>query len=557
MTAAIYARKSTQQDVADEQKSVTRQIDHARAFAARKGWTVLEEHVYVDDGISGAEFTTRPGFLRLMNALKPRAPFAALIMSEISRLGREQIETAYALKQLAVAGVRCFSYLDDREVLMESATDKFLLSAVTFAADLEREKARQRVYDAMRRKALAGQVTGGRVFGYDNVDVVDAAGRRSHVERRINPEEAAVVVRIFDLRAGGVGQARIAKQLNADRVPAPRSQQGRPRAWAPSSVHAVLFRDLYRGVIAWNRSRKRNTWGAKERSERPTEDWITVAAPALRVVTDEQWQAAHGRIAVARADYAADTRGQRSGRPRRRDMDSKYLLPGFARCALCRGGLHVRSRSHGAKRAFFYACTSHYSRGPEVCPHVELWPMDAINEEVLAAIAGDVLRPDLVDEVVTKARELFDQSAQGAHRAALQRELAEVEHTQVRLADAIARVGGNLPVLAARLRTAENRRVELASELEATASAAPPDWRAVDARMRQLLADWRRRFAGTLLDARQGLRELLSGPIQFTPFVERGRRGIRFEGRVDEAVLMGSVVTRVASPTGFEPVFWP
>jgi DNA invertase Pin-like site-specific DNA recombinase len=41
MLAAIYARKSTEQNgVADEQKSVARQVEHARAYADRKGWTV-------------------------------------------------------------------------------------------------------------------------------------------------------------------------------------------------------------------------------------------------------------------------------------------------------------------------------------------------------------------------------------------------------------------------------------------------------------------------------------------------------------------------------------
>ena len=70
MFAAVYARKSTDQfGVADEQKSVVRQIDHARAYATSKGWTVLDEYVFVDDGISGAEFASRPGFLRLMNSL--------------------------------------------------------------------------------------------------------------------------------------------------------------------------------------------------------------------------------------------------------------------------------------------------------------------------------------------------------------------------------------------------------------------------------------------------------------------------------------------------------
>src|SRR5467141_1274348 len=100
MIAAIYARKSTEQNgVGDEAKSVTRQIEHAKTYAKRKGWTVASEHTYVDDGLSGAEFANRPGFVRLMNSLRPRAPFGVLIVSEISRLGREQLETGYAVKQ--------------------------------------------------------------------------------------------------------------------------------------------------------------------------------------------------------------------------------------------------------------------------------------------------------------------------------------------------------------------------------------------------------------------------------------------------------------------------
>ena len=40
-----------------------------------------------------------------------------------------------------------------------------MLSLTAFADELEREKARQRTYDAMLRKAKAGHETGGRVFG--------------------------------------------------------------------------------------------------------------------------------------------------------------------------------------------------------------------------------------------------------------------------------------------------------------------------------------------------------------------------------------------------------
>jgi DNA invertase Pin-like site-specific DNA recombinase len=76
MIAAIYTRKSTEQNgVGDEEKSVTRQIEHAKTYATQKRWTVQEEYIYVDDGISGVEFVKRPGFLRLMNALSRNRRF--------------------------------------------------------------------------------------------------------------------------------------------------------------------------------------------------------------------------------------------------------------------------------------------------------------------------------------------------------------------------------------------------------------------------------------------------------------------------------------------------
>jgi site-specific DNA recombinase len=183
MIAAIYARKSTDQvGAGDKSESVERQLAHARAYAVRKGWTVADAHVYADDGVSGAEFgDRRPGLARLLNALKPRPPFQILVMSEESRLGRESIEVAYALKTFAQAGVRVFLYLEDRERTIDSPTEKLLMNVAAFADELERERARQRTYDAMARKARALHVTGGRTYGYDNVDVAGADGRRLHV----------------------------------------------------------------------------------------------------------------------------------------------------------------------------------------------------------------------------------------------------------------------------------------------------------------------------------------------------------------------------------------
>lgn len=69
----------------------------------------------------------------------------------------------------------------------------------------------QRTHDAMVRKVRAGHVTSGRVYGYDNIEILsgllDAYGRpkRDHVEQRVNQEQAAVVRRIFMLCAAAKG----------------------------------------------------------------------------------------------------------------------------------------------------------------------------------------------------------------------------------------------------------------------------------------------------------------------------------------------------------------
>ena len=328
MIAAIYARKSTEQNgVGDEEKSVTRQIEHAKAYAAQKGWTVAEDYVYVDDGISGAEFVKRPGFLRLMNALKPKPPFQVLIMSEESRLGREQIETAYALKQIMDAGVRVFFYLEDRERILDSAMDKVMLSLTNFAAEMERERARQRTHDALLRKAKALHVAGGAVYGYDNVEVPsptpgpDGRSKRLHVVRRINSDQAAVVQRIFELYAAGLGITRIAKRLNAEHVAPPR--RDRPHhGWAPSAVREIQHRELYRGVVLWNRTQKVTRGGTRRQRRRPETDWLRLSAPDLRIISDDVWNQVRARMATHHERPPRIASGRLVGRPTALDGDS-------------------------------------------------------------------------------------------------------------------------------------------------------------------------------------------------------------------------------------------
>jgi hypothetical protein len=47
-----------------------------------------------------------------------------------------------------------------------------------------------------------------------------------------------------------------------------------------------LLRELYRGVIVWNQSRKRDRWGQQNQHARPEAEWVRVPAPHLQIVHD-------------------------------------------------------------------------------------------------------------------------------------------------------------------------------------------------------------------------------------------------------------------------------
>jgi site-specific DNA recombinase len=333
--APIYARRSQEQERAE---SVERQLAHARRFAEERGWIV--DHVFSDNGLSGADFD-RPGLTRLLGTLTPHPPFRILVVMDLDRIGREQYERAYLLKRFAQAGIAIYEYLTRAPVRLETPTDKFLMSASGFAAEVERDKARQRTHDALLMKARAGHVTGGRVFGYTNRDVettaADGRRRRLYVERVVHVEEAAVVRRIFALCAEGLGFKSIAVRLNDEGALAPLPRRaGRPRGWAPSSVREVLHRELYRGVALWNRTAKRDAWGHKHERERAEAEWVRLEVPELQIVSAELWEAAHARLARMRQAYVRGTGGPLWGRPPAQ-ADSKYLLTGLAVCGWCGG----------------------------------------------------------------------------------------------------------------------------------------------------------------------------------------------------------------------------
>jgi DNA invertase Pin-like site-specific DNA recombinase len=541
--AAIYARKSTEQDVDDEQKSVARQVDHGRQFAARHGWHVADDAVFIDDGISGTEFKTRPSYLRLMAALKPRAPFGVLIVMEESRLGRESIETQYALKQLMQAGVRVFCYLDGgRERRLDSPTDKLMLSLMSFTDEMESDKARQRAYDAALRKARAGYCTGRRKFGYQRHPIV-INGKRSHTEWRIDAREAPVVRRVFARSLEATGSQRIARELNDDGI---RPVEG--GRWSPTTIQNMLVSPMYRGEIVWNKSHARDEWRARKRVDVPESEWIRVPVPQLRIVDDVTWYAVQQRRRKI-TEHLTAISSSRGGA--RRDRDSAYLLTSFAACGQCDGPISVvirpASYSAAAMRQVprptvkFYGCLNYQHKGRHFCTNATTVRVDVLERAILDAIAATLDRPSLVGDVLGVVRDELRPAKAAATATTTRKAIAKLEKETRRLTDVIASsTGRQVAPLLAGFHDRQERLTALRAQLEATSTRATLGVSAADlerhvrqetAARRHLLAD------GVIGSSRAFLRTVLAGKIVLAPVADAaGRRdshAVRFTGRLN------------------------
>ena len=217
-------------------------------------------------------------------------------------LAGEMAETSYVIKQLAESGVEIFEYVHGKSLTPKTPTDKLLSSVQGFADEDHAVKTSERVKESHTDKVQKGHVVGGRVFGYRNADVfigTDVHDRpmRSHVVREVVPKEAAVIRRIFKLYVSGLGAKAIAKRLNTEDVPPPTPfvrvdpMKVLPeRAWSPMTIRAMLCRELYRGVVVWNRSRKRNDQRKVNQRPRPADEWMRLPVNEdLRIVSDDLW----------------------------------------------------------------------------------------------------------------------------------------------------------------------------------------------------------------------------------------------------------------------------
>ena len=313
------------------------------------------------------------------------------------------------------------------------------------------------------------------------------------------------------------------------RAPAPRAAS---RTAGSVRQSVKLFFAASTWESRWGRTKKRTPSGVKKAQQRSEHEWIIIPVPQLQIVSPNLWKEAQDRWKNVRQLYLRATDGRLHGRPTN-GHESPYILTGFTECKKCKGSLFILSRSHGKQRAFHYACTTHYQRGPEACSEPMLLPMDLLDHAILETLEQDVLQPSILVKAVEKALQELQphDDDPDTHREALQKELAHVEAELTRLATAIA-IGGSIPTLLSAVHDREERLTRLHMELAALDGApfAHFDSDRVEEELRAYLADWPSLADRHHAQTRQILRKLLPSRIRVWREVVGEEKCYHFQG---------------------------
>jgi DNA invertase Pin-like site-specific DNA recombinase len=278
----LYARYSTDQQ---NPASIETQLDLGSSFISQRGWDLCG--TFVDAGVSGESFDTRPGLQAALSAARQGA-FDVLLCLTLDRLSRDLEHSAKVLKLLHFHEIELWT------VHGNSAVSSMELGLRAVLNNEMLEQVRYRTREGMKTVAKKGRVPGGICYGYSVKKMLGDDGDPIRGLRDINTDEAAVIVWIFKQYVKGISPDAIAEILNARGIPGPRG-----RAWRGTTIRGhrrrgtgILNNQMYIGRLVFNKLAYRKNPVSERRVSRlnSPDQHIIQEVPSLRIVNDALWK---------------------------------------------------------------------------------------------------------------------------------------------------------------------------------------------------------------------------------------------------------------------------
>lgn len=368
--ALLYERLSRDDELQGESFSIQNQKAMLEAYARQNGFPRFKH--FTDDGVSGTRFD-RPGFMAMMEEVES-GNVEAIIVKDMSRMGRDYLKVGQVMEILRQRGVRLIAINDNVDTLNgDNDMTPFLNIMYEFYA---RDTSRK-IRSVFKSKGMSGKhLTGHVAYGY-----LWDEKRENWI---VDEEAAEVVRRIFALTLEGYGPYQISQILKNDKVEIPsvhlaRHGEGVNRTktvkdiygWGSSTIVHLLKKREYLGHTVNFKTRKHFK---DKKSHYVDESEWTIFENTHEAIIDQE---TFDNVQRIRSNVKRYPDGWGEAAP----------LTGLMYCADCGGKMYVH-RSNNGKRVHQYTCAQ-YSKVPigTLCPS-----QHRINESVVLDLISGMLR---------------------------------------------------------------------------------------------------------------------------------------------------------------------
>lgn len=389
--ATAYLRLSYTVNQNEESDSIANQKKLVEDFvAAHPDIKLVSERV--DDGYSGVLFD-RPAFQEMMQDIT-QGKINCVIVKDLSRLGREYIETGRYLRQIFPAyGVRFIAINDGIDTANEHNGDDLNISLKNLLNDTYCRDISVKTRSALLSKRKSGEYVGAcPVYGYRK----DPENKNRLV---VDEDAARVVQDIFRRRIDGASAKRIADELNRLGVPSPlayKISRGLPHPkkgyadsqnakWSAHAVLRILQDETYTGVLLQGKQSTHNH-KIKDLIQKPAEEWIRTENAHAPIIRRQDFE-------LVQKIMGLDTRTAPDG-------DAVYLFSGILICRSCGGRMTRKTNTVKGKKYIYYHCPTGKRNGcktPVMVREDEL--ITCVTESLQAYIRNVVSLEKLLDSI--------------------------------------------------------------------------------------------------------------------------------------------------------------
>ena len=410
----LYERLSRDDELQGESNSISHQKQMLEEFARRNG--LPNPTHFTDDGVSGTR-SDRPCFLAMMEEVDA-GRVEAIVIKDMSRLGRDYLKVGQVMEILRQRGVRLIAINDGVDSL--KGDDDFTPFRNIMNEFYARDTSRK-IRSVFKSKGMSGKhLTGTVIYGY----LWDE--KREHW--LVDEEAAAVVRHIFALAMEGYGPYQIATKLSEEKIEMPAVHLARYGEgvnknkafadiyrWSASTVVEILKKQEYLGHTVNFKTRKHFK---DKKSHYVDESEWTIFENTHEVIIDQET-----------FDNVQRIRGNARRYPD--GFGEAHPLTGLMYCADCGGKMYVH-RTYNGKRVPQYTC-GQYGKYPigSLCP-----TQHRIKAEAVLTLIADMLRA--IAEYSKNDRAEFIRTVQETQAA---QQTADVSKKRKRLAAAQKRAG--------------------------------------------------------------------------------------------------------------------